>query len=238
MPYRNMTLEDFARHIGMPLAEVARLAERGKLPCEKVGGKWRFNRARVTEWLQEQMPTLSEERLLAIERAMASDDPEDRTTHIVTGMMSVDGIDMFVRAGSRSSILRELVALAERTDLLYDPDGLLDAVNAREEMCSTALPNGVAIPHPRQPMPYVSAEPLICLARVPQGVPFGSPDGVLTQLFFLICSHEDRQHLQVLARLVRMLDKETVDALRGTDAAEEALALLIRREEQVAERDR
>ncbi|MGB9626723.1 MAG: PTS sugar transporter subunit IIA, partial [Phycisphaerae bacterium] len=86
--------------------------------------------------------------------------------------------------------------------------------------------------------PYVSAEPLICLARVPQGVPFGSPDGVLTQLFFLICSHEDRQHLQVLARLVRMLDKETVDALRGTDAAEEALALLIRREEQVAERDR
>jgi hypothetical protein len=35
-----------------------------------------------------------------------------------------------------------------------------------------------------------------------------------------------------------MLDKETVDALRGTDAAEEALALLIRREEQVAERDR
>jgi PTS system nitrogen regulatory IIA component len=231
-----MNLEDFARHIGMPLPEVVRLAERGKLPCEKVGGRWRFNRARVTEWLQERMPTLNEDRLLAIERAMASDDPEGRTTHIVTGLMSVDGIDMAVRAGSRSSVLRELVALAERTDLLYDKEGLLDAVNAREDMCSTALPNGVAIPHPRQPMPYASAEPFICLARAPQGVPFGSPDGVLTYLFFLICSHEDRQHLQILARLVRILDKDTVDALRETTADDEALALLIRREEQVAER--
>lgn len=236
MPYRNMTLEDFARHIGMPLPDVEKLAVRGKLPCEKVGGRWRFNRARVTEWLQQRMPTLPENRLLAIERAMASDDPEGRTTHIVTGQMSVDGIDMAVRAGSRSSILRELAGLAERTDLLYDRDGLLDAVNAREDMCSTALPNGVAIPHPRQPMPYVSAEPFVCLARVSQGIPFGSPDGVLTYLFFLICSHDDRQHLQVLARLVRILDKDTVDVLRETTAADEALALLIRREEQVAER--
>ncbi len=237
MPYRNMSLDEFARHVGMSVPEVEKLAARGKLPGERIGGQWRFNRPRVTEWLQQEMPSLSEERLLAIERAMA-DDPDGPTTHIVTGMMGVAGIDLCIRAGSRPSILRELVALAERTGLLYDPAGLLEAVTAREEMCSTAIGNGLAIPHPRQPMPYVSAEPLVCLGRAPQGIPFGSPDGALTHLFFLICSHEDRQHLQVLARLVRMMDGETIDAMRTATAADEALALLIRREERVVGRGR
>lgn len=236
MPYQNMSLEDFARHVGMALPEVEKLAARGKLPGEKVGGRWRFNRARVTEWLQQEMPSLSERRLMEVERAMSSHDPDAPRIHILTGLMSVDGIDMNLRAGSRSSVLRELAELAERTDLLYDKDGLLEAIERREEMMSTALPNGVAIPHPRQPMPYVSADPLVCLGRVPGGVPFGSPDGVLTYLFFLVCSHEDRAHLQVLARLVRMLDKETVAVLRRTESAEDALALLIRREEEVAQK--
>ncbi len=238
MPYRNLSLEDFARHVGMPLPEVERLAARGKLPGEKVAGKWRFNLARVTEWLQQEMPTLSEERLVAVERAMSNDGPDPLNTHLVTSMISAAGVDMVLRAGSKPSVLRELVGLAERTGLLYDKDGLLDAVLAREEMCSTAMPNGVAIPHPRQPMPYVSAEPLICVGQVSQGLPFGARGGGLTHLFFLICSHEHRQHLHVLARLVRILDKETVEALRETETTESALDLLIRREEYVARRSR
>jgi len=236
MPYRNMSLDDFARHIGMDLREVQKLAERGKLPGEKVGGQWRFNRARVTEWLQQEMHLQSEQRLIEIERAMSGGEEGEWSPGIVTGMLSVEGIDMALRAGSRSSIIREMIGLAERTGLLYDKDGLLEAVMAREELCSTALPNGVAVPHPRQPMPYVSAEPLICLGRVPSGVPFGSPDGILTCLFFLIVSHDDRSHLHVLARLVRMLDRDTVLALRDIDQPDEALTLLMRREEQVAQR--
>lgn len=237
MPYRNMSLEEFARHIGMNVLDVEKLAARGKLPGEKIGGQWRFIRPRVTEWLQQEMPTLSEDRLRAVERAMATD-PDGPMQHIVTGLLGMGGIDLCIRAGSRRSILHELVCLAGRTGILYDAEGLFEAVEAREEMCSTALPNGVAIPHARQPMPYVSAEPLICLGRVPQGLPFGSPDGALTSLFFLLCSHDDRQHLQILARLVRILDRETVEALQAVAAAEDALSLLIRREEQVADKSR
>jgi len=65
-----MSLEDFARHVGMDAREVRKLADRGKLPGQKVGGEWRFNRARVTEWLQQEMPSLDSERLIEIERAM------------------------------------------------------------------------------------------------------------------------------------------------------------------------
>jgi mannitol/fructose-specific phosphotransferase system IIA component (Ntr-type) len=147
--------------------------------------------------------------------------------------IGLEGIDIALAAKTKASVLRELVSLAERTGLVYDARGLLEALEARESLCSTALPNGVAIPHPRQPMPYVSAEPLVCIGRVPAGIGFGSTYGDLSYLFFLVCCHEDRHHLRVLARLMRVLDGDTIGKLRETESAEELLQVLIVKEKEV-----
>lgn len=231
MPFRSMNLEDFARHVGMDVAEVAKLADRGRLPGHKIAGQWRFNRAQVTEWLQQEMHTFDAGRLTALERALGGQDEG----MMVTSLIGPEGIDLAIGAKTKPSILRELVKLAERTGLLYDPDGLLEALEQRETMCSTALPNGVAIPHPRQPMPYVSAEPLICVARSSRGIAFGSGYGTLTQLFFLICCHDDRHHLRILARLMRILDAATVEAVLSAATVDEFLQVLIDTEAKVVE---
>jgi nitrogen PTS system EIIA component len=235
MPYRNMSLDDFAKYVGMDAREVRRLADRGKLPGQKIGGEWRFNRARVTEWLQQEMQNLDEDRLLAVERGMrdSAESPAHASDMVVTSLIGLEGIEIALAAKTKASVIRELVKLAGRTGLLYDADGLLAALEQREEMCSTALPNGVALPHPRQPMPYVSAEPLICVARLPHGINFGSVYHELTQLFFLICCHQDHQHLRVLARLVRLLNTEMVTTLLGVQSREEVLQVLIEAETRV-----
>jgi len=145
-------------------------------------------------------------------------------------LIGLEGIDPALPANTKASVLRELVGLAGRTGLLYDEAGLLQAIQEREEMCSTALPNGVAIPHPRQPMPYVSAEPFICVARLTRGIGFGSPFRDLTSLFFLICCHDDRRHLRTLARLMRLLDGDMVERLIEAESREEILQILIDKE--------
>jgi PTS system nitrogen regulatory IIA component len=235
MPYQNMTLEEFAKHVGLDAREVRKMAERDKLPAQRIAGKWRFNRAEVTEWLQQEMLTeIDETRLRAIEQAMSEAGVRDVSQHLVTAMISVKGIDLALPARTKSSVLLELAQLADKTGLLWDAPGLLLALQQREGLCSTGLPNGIAIPHPRQPMPYASSEPFLCFARLGRGIGFGSPYGGLTDMFFLICCHEDRQHLHVLARLMRMLDDKTVLALRAVETPEAALALLIEREEVVA----
>lgn len=232
MPYRNMSLDDFARYVGMDAREVRKLADRGKLPGQKIGGEWRFNRAKVTEWLQQEMHTLDEGRLKSLEKAMSTGDgaPDPAGDMVVTSLIGVEGIEPAFSARTRASVLRELVRLAERTELLYDADGLLEALEAREAMCSTAFPNGVAIPHPRQPMPYVSAEPMICVARLPSPMAFGAAGGELTSLFFMICCHDDRHHLRVLARLMRILDMDTIIALLEAESAEDMLGVMIDKE--------
>lgn len=232
MPYRNMSLDDFAQYVGMDAREVQKLADRGRLPGHKVGGEWRFNRARVTEWLQQEMHTLDEERLVTLERTMGPGSGE--ADMILTDLIGLEGVEPALRANTKASLLRELVSLAERTGLLYDAEGLLKAIEAREEMCSTGLPHGVAIPHPRQPMPYVSAEPMVCVARTVRGIGFGSPYGEMSRLFFLICCHDDRHHLRVLARLMRILSPDTIETLMEVEAREDLLSVLIEREKQIA----
>jgi len=229
MAYRNMTLPELARHIGMDAREVKRLADRGVLPGMRVGGEWRFNRAQMLDWLQQRMHTLDRRHLRNLDRAMSYGDDDA----VICRLLASEAVEMRLQAKSRPSVLRELVRLAGRTGMVYDPAGIVAALEEREALGSTALAGGFAFPHPRRPLPYATAEPLICLARVPAGIPFGAPDGRLTDLFALICCHDDRQHLLALARLARLFSGELPDALRQVEAAAEALALIIDCERQL-----
>ena len=98
-----------------------------------------------------------------------------------------------------------MVDLVTQTGMLWDPEKMTDAILAREHMHPTALENGVALMHPRRPMASILGQPLIALGIMRSGIPFGGGRGLLTDVFFLICSADDRGHLQTLARLSRLI---------------------------------
>lgn len=79
------------------------------------------------------------------------------------------------------------------------------AVIERERLCSTAIMDGVAIPHPRSSMEKYLKEPALVLAISKRGIHFESDDGKPTNLFFFICANSIDVHLKVMARLSRLL---------------------------------
>jgi PTS system nitrogen regulatory IIA component len=228
MPFQNITLEELGRQIGMDVREVRRLADRGSLPGHQVGGQWRFNRAQLLDWLQREMHGLGPTHLRNLERAMS----EGNADAVFDTRLAAEAVDMRLQARTKPSVLRELVKLAEATGLVYDATGIVAALEEREELCSTALPGGVAFPHPRRPLPYATVEPLLCLGRVPGGAPFGAPDGRLTDVFVLVCCHDERQHLQSLARLSLMFSRDLAARLREIEDNEAALALVLQVERE------
>ena len=226
MPFRNISIEELARHIGMDARQLRRMAERGLIPGKQVAGEWRFNRAEMLDWLQRELYSLTDEQRRALEQAM-SDGNEGL---LITSLLAPEAIDMNLPAKSRASVIRELVKLAERTHLVYDAAEVLARLDERENLCSTALPGGIAFPHPRRPLPFATGEPLVCLARVAAGVPYGAPDGRLTYVFVFVCAHDDRQHLQILARLSLMFSEDLADRLVHVDDADEAIEIMIETE--------
>lgn len=214
-----MDLQQLASYLQRDVREVSKLASRGHLPGHKVAGQWRFAKAEINHWLETQLSGYNDQELTALENG-GQRNPDQEP--FVSALLSQASMAVPLAASTRASVLRELVTLAEQTWQVFDPAGIYEAVKQREEMGTTALIGGVAIPHPRRPMPTILGESLIAYARTPSGIPFGGARGDLTDIFFLVCCRDDRTHLRVLARLSRLLLRPGfVDSLREVDTIPE-----------------
>ena len=225
-----LDIEQAASFLSRDVREVGKLANRGVLPGRKVNGEWRFARAEIKHWLESRLHEHTEEELRALESAHAAEVAEP----LLANLMNETTTAVPLAATTRASVLRQLVKLAEASWHVYDPDAVHAALLQREEMGSTALPGGVAIPHPHRPLSgAVLGEPLVAFGKTARAIPFGGARGLLTDLYFLVLSTDERTHLRVLTRLARLLLREgLVDQLRAAESPGEAYELLT-----AAERD-
>jgi nitrogen PTS system EIIA component len=220
--------------LGIDVRRVERMAQRGEIPCQKVRGQFRFNRAQITEWLQRTVGRMSDERLAGFDAGMTEQRQQGEDEVVITPLLRLEAVTTSLGSRTKDSTLRELVALADKTGRVLNHQELVEAVLHREELHSTAMEGGIAIPHPRRPLPYALSEPILVVARTTQGIVFGAPDGRLTDLFFLTASEDDRHHLHILARLCRMLyEPAFLDRLREAETPQEMIELMKDRELEV-----
>lgn len=206
MAEEDFDIESLAAYLHLSPAQAGKLAERGKLPARRVGGGWRFSRAEVHLWLEERIGLSEEEELLRVESMLqASASSADAEQVSIAAQLPLDAIEIPLPARTRNSVIHSMVELAARTGWLWDPPRMAEAVGAREDMHPTALEGGVALLHPRRPLASILGQAFLALGRTDGGIPFGGSRGVLTDVFFLICSIDDRGHLQTLARLSRII---------------------------------
>jgi PTS system nitrogen regulatory IIA component len=212
-------IESLAPYLHLAAAQVARLAERGKLPGRRVQGQWRFSPAEIHHWLEDRIGLSDETELTEIEGFLRHAPASADGLPSIAELLPTEAIAVPLLARTRGSVIKDMVEVAARTGLVWDTTRLADAVGAREELHSTALECGVALLHPRRPMATILGGPVVAFGRTEGGIPFGG--NMLTDLFFLICSVEDRGHLQVLARLSRLVaGAEFLASLRGAGDAQ------------------
>ena len=116
-------------------------------------------------------------------------------------------IDLSLSAGSKDDAIERMIDLIGASGALTDRDLLIKAVRAREEVGTTGLGDGIAIPHGK--CDGVD-RPALAFARSDEGVKWGAPDGSLANLVFLIAVPEaaaGNEHLRILASLARSLVK-------------------------------
>lgn len=226
-------LEELADYLHLDRAQVQRLAERGKLPGRKVGGAWRFARGEIHQWLEARIGLSDSAELERVEAALERAGGGHAGDFVsLAELLPFEAVAIPLPAKTRNAVITAMVDLAAGTGWLWDPLKLEEAVRQREDMHTTALDSGVALLHPRRPMPAILERPLVCLGRTDRGIPFSSTAAGLTDIFFLICSVDDRGHLRTLARLSRLLSQpDFVGELRAAADASAARQLIVEREE-------
>lgn len=221
MSQEDFDLASLAVYLHITPQQVERLASRGKVPGRRVQGKWVFSFAEIHHWMEERMGVLEDDELRRVETSLNQSPHESPLSQ----MLSPESIGIPLRAKTKRSVIEEMVALAEPTGMLWDAERMVEAIRSREELQSTAMPNGVALLHPRRPLANILGEPILTLGISMHGIPFGGGRG-LTHIFFLICSTDDRGHLHTLARLTRMFqDVDFVNRLREAGSSADAKAI-------------
>jgi nitrogen PTS system EIIA component len=224
MPHQLLSVEAVADYLHLTPQDVEQRVKKHQIPFEKRGGRVVFRKREIDMWASQRILSLPTPRLAAYHQK-STRNTQKALAHetFLPELLQAGSIAPAMMAKTRASVLRELVALAEKTGRLNDVKELLASLAAREGLCSTALPGGLAIPHPRNHEPYLFESSFMVVGRPVQDIHFGAPDGQPTQLFFLLCCQDDRLHLHTLARLCLMAQK--TDLLNQLRQAPDAAAM-------------
>jgi PTS system fructose-specific IIC component len=149
----------------------------------------------------------------------------------ISDFLKSEAIVMEIKAKDKIEALNELVEHMVLNKYVKDGEAFVKALAKRENLESTGIGDGIAIPHARTD---AVQDLVLAFARSPQGVDFSSIDGKPSYLIFLIASPENKksEYIMALAKLSRLLRKLPVrEKLRNAKDPDEVLSVIKQNEE-------
>lgn len=199
-----LTLKELAEYLRVNERTILRMLKTGKIQGAKIGGQWRFNGSQI-------------DRLFFPSTPVDDDDDEEMPMSILTRphigipvsrMMSEDRMVLDIKGVNTEEVIAELTDPRFFAGLVLDVHDLREKCMARENVLSTGVGNGIAIPHPRDPVTTLRAPASVIYGYSKKGVDFNAPDGNPVHFFFLICSQNIELHLHLMGCMARLLKNE------------------------------
>lgn len=147
---------------------------------------------------------------------------------VLSRILQTSCVKVPLQGKDKRSVITELINTLDSGRRLLNRDVALQSVLAREQIRSTGIGSGVAIPHSKC---KAVEESVMAIGIARQPVDFDSIDGKPVSIVILLLSPSEQTvpHLQALARINRMMFDETLrNKLQRINAAEEACELLKR----------
>ena len=199
----NLTVKEAARLLQTTENTIYRWVHEGTIPSHRINDKFRLNRVELLEWATARGIKVSPE----IFHPPLVGEEEPLPPKFLTAALRRGGILRDVGGVDTKGVLR---AVCDRVELPagVSRDDLFCVLMAREALGSTAIGNGIAIPHPRGPIILGVDQPAVTLVYLREGIDFGALDKQLVNTLFVIVSPSVRLHLNLLSHLMYALQDE------------------------------
>jgi PTS system nitrogen regulatory IIA component len=222
-----LTARDAARLLGVSESTLGRWLRSGELAATRVNDQYRLNRLDLLEFASARNMDVSPDLLSDLEHPQLPS---------LADAIRAGGVHRGIAGADKAAILREVV---ERLPL-HGPaerDLLHRVLLAREALGSTGFGNGIAIPHPRNPIVLRIEKPEVAICYLEPPADFEALDGKPVHTLVTVVSPSIRTHLHLLAIIAAALHDPMVVARLEARAGAEALVPEIERlEAAVAER--
>ncbi|HEV3145646.1 MAG TPA: PTS sugar transporter subunit IIA [Gemmataceae bacterium] len=216
-----LSMRDLTRLLEVDESTVSRWIKQRRLPAQQVAGQYRVNRSELLEWATANGVRVSLELFDNLES-------DDEPAPSLESALELGGIHYRLQHHNKDEAIKALVQVLPLPDGI-DRELLLRLFLAREAAATTAIGNGIAIPHVRNPIVLQVEQPVVTLCFLATPIDFGALDGKPVQVLFSLVCPTTRSHLQMLARLSYALhDAKFKDVLTRQGKRDEILKELRR----------
>ncbi len=210
-----LTIEEVAKYLRVSERTVYDWAQKGEIPAGKIGTVWRFKKSEIEKWVNERLSSNVKKEEAA---------PEV----IVKNILSPERI-VFINHTTKRDALVELANNLSTAPQVKYQDELVTEILKREELMSTAIGRGIAIPHVRlSSVTDLVMSVGICKKDI---IDYQSIDEIPVRILIMIAAayNQHTYYLQTLSFFSsRLKEKELREKLLNTKTQEEAYELLTR----------
>lgn len=224
-----LTLKELAEYLRVNERTIMRMRDQGKIEGVKIGGQWRFNGSEIDKLFFPQNG-------VEVAKEVEKDEPMSVLSQPTIGIplsrvMHENRILLNLNATDRDSLITEMTSARMMYGLVLDASDIRKKCLDRENVLSTAIGEGIAIPHPRDPIPTLRASAAVVYGYSAEGIDFNAPDGKPVHHFFLVCSQTIELHLHLMGCMARLLkDREFVAALPKCTQNADVIRLVMKHE--------
>lgn len=188
-----LKLDEFAACLKIPLTTVERWMRQGKIPIRQVGDDFLFDEKILGKWAEKHHISLT------LNESNKDEAPETEKDALLSAMKR-GGIFYDVSGDTVETVLKNAVSmLPDMPD--HDKQEILVRMMEREELTSTGIGKGIAVPHPRSPISGSGVKAFISTCFLKNSVDFGAIDGKPVTVIFLLVCPSVKSHLYLLSRL-------------------------------------
>ncbi len=208
-----LTIEEVAKYLRVSERTVYDWAQKGEIPAGKIGTVWRFKKSEVERWVNEKLSSSNQQK----------DEPIN-----IKNILSPNRV-VFINQATKHDALIELCGVLNTAPQIKDEVELEKSILKREELMSTAIGRGIAIPHVR----LNSVTDLVCavgLCKTPIE-DFQSFDDVPVSLLVMIAASYNQHpyYLKVLSLFSeKFRNKEFLESVKNAQNPREIYDLFVK----------
>jgi len=230
----DLEIHDVAELFGVSESTIYRWISDGKIPAYRMNqlhSHYRFSIGEIEDWLLSRKPDMINENDTPNEttnprRPGSKQFNLFRAVHKGTVLHNVPG-------QNKASIIQNTMKYAAK-DFQFDPDVAAELILDRENLMSTALGNGIAVPHARDSFLSTGHDAIIVVFPE-EPLEYGALDGKAVHTLFFLLTGEARRHLQLLAKIAHLSSKpEALEFFKAKPKKTQILDYVKQWESQVA----
>lgn len=222
-----LTLQEVSDYLQLSDKTVLKMVKSGEIPCAKIANQWRFSKVMLDDWITAKMEVIPQNdfsRLVEKEFDFIQ----------ISRLIDENAIIPELKGSTATEVITELAENAYKNELVANKNEFIKKLLEREELTSTSIGQGIALPHLRKPSGTFVTEPKIVIGRSEKGIDFSSLDGKKTTIFLLLLSDSEVVHLKILSKLSQILSiADNMEKLKSLKTTQEFIKFFIIAEKQI-----